>query len=143
MLKHPIVVDGQVQVRGPQGSERTAIRDLEECHFVMDEHRISGLFQGFFNNKMTLLVFMIQSARFRSDSKLAQSACGFLSDVYRHMLEPNLQRKYHLVFLWLRKFIMKLPNVTNGQRNKALGFIQLLYDIFGIQLKSNIERGKS
>ena len=134
MIKNP-VADNQEQAKG------TAIRDLQERHFVLDEHKICGLFHGYFNNKMTLLVFMIQSSRSRSDNKLAQSACGFLNDVFHHMLEPNLQRKYHLVFLWFRKFIMKLPNVTTSQRNKALGFIRLLYDVFGIQLKSNIGGG--
>ncbi len=140
MLKHPVAADGQARANGAQDSEGTAIRDPRECHFVMDERRISGLFRSFFNNKMTLLVFMIQSARFGPNSRLANSACGFLNDLYHHMLEPDLQRRYHLVFLWLRKFIMKLPNVTNGQRNKALGFIRALYDIFGIRLKSDIER---
>lgn len=162
MLKHPVAIDIERQEAG------TAIPDLsspplkntvgrtgpdnlrllpngdqglpERC-FVLDEHRICGLFKGYFNNKMTLLIFMIQSARFGSDPKLAQPACGFLNDLYHHMLEPGLQKKYHLVFLWLKKFILKLPHVTRGQQNKALGFIHTLYDIFGIPLKSNIERG--
>jgi len=112
----------------------TAIHDRLGCHPVVDEQHLSMLFHGYFNNKMTLLVFLIQIKRHRISEKTAQLACGFLDDMYRHMLPGGLQRKYRLVFLWLKKFFLKLPNVSAKQRGKAIGFIRSLYEIFGINL---------
>jgi len=57
-----------------------------------------------------------------------------LDDMYRHMLPDGLQRKYRLVFLWLKKFFLRLPDVTVKQRNKASQFIRSLYYVFGINL---------
>ena len=134
-----MVVDNQVQTKGPrsygpQGLEGTAIRDLQERSFVMDERKISQLFTGYFNNKMTLLVFLAQAKTRRLNEKSASLVCGFLDDMYRHMLPDGLQRKYRLVFLWLRKFFFKLPDVTAAQRSKAIAYIRSLYEVFGINL---------
>ena len=112
----------------------TAIHDQPGCYSALDEHQLSQLFKGYFNNKMTLLVFLTQVKSLRLNGKSAQSACGFLDDMYRHMLGDGLQKKYRLVFVWLRKFFLKLPDVSIEQRNKAIGFIRSLYEVFGIHL---------
>lgn len=143
MLKHPLVVDNQVQARSPrldrpQGPEGTAVRDLQEEQFRMDEHQISQLFRGYFNNKMTMLVFLIQAKQIKPDERLVGTVCGFLDDIFHHMFEDRLQKRYHLVFLWLKKFFHKLPNVSAGQKVKAVGFIRSLYDTFGFHFKTDI-----
>lgn len=133
------VFDKLLPVKGPIGLigvEGTAIRERLECHSVMGEQHLSMLFHGYFNNKMTLLVFLIQIKRHRLNEKSAQLACGFLDDMYRHMLPERLQKKYRLVFLWLKKFFLRLPDVTAEQRSKASRFIRSLYDVFGVNLNT-------
>ena len=116
------------------GAHGTAIQGHSERQSAMGEQHLSMLFRGYFNNKMTLLVFLIQTKRYRLEGRSAQLACGFLDDMYRHMLPEGLQRQYRLVFVWLKKFFMKLPDVSLEQRSKASRFIFSLYDAFGINL---------
>ena len=162
MLKNPVVVDNQIQARGsrahgPKGlegtarlenqarlapcgkyDERTAIPDLQERSFVVDEHKISQLFTSYFNNKMTLLLFLIQAQKVKPNPVLIGTVRGFLDDVFRHMLEDRLQKRYRLVFKWLKRFFEKLPDVSVYQRDKARDFIRAIYDAFGLHLKSDI-----
>ena len=45
--------------RAGQEVTGTAIRDLRERHLALEEQCLGQLFKGFFNNKMTVLVFLI------------------------------------------------------------------------------------
>ena len=132
MLKNPVVADRQVQEKG------TAIPDLRERSFVMDEHKISQLFVSYFNNKMTLLLFLIQAKNIKPNPVLAGTVNNFLDDIFRHMFEERLQKRYRLLFKWLKRFFEKLPDVSVYQRDKARDFIRAIYDAFGLHLKSDI-----
>lgn len=159
MLKNPVVVDNQLQARG------TAIRDLsrppleenkvggtgpinpvisngelglQELNFVMDEHKISQLFTGYFNNKMTLLLFLIQAKKVKPNPVLVGTVHAFLDDIFRHMFEGSLQKRYRRIFKWLKLFFEKLPDVSVYQRDKAKDFVRAIYDAFGLHLKSDI-----
>ena len=125
MLKNPGVVDNQVQAKG------TAIRDLRDRYLVEEEQMLGKLFIGYFNNKMAVLVFLAQAQRHRPDSKVISGMCFFLADLYHHMLADSKQKRYRRVFLWLKRFLQKLPNVRLDQRERAVRFIQELYDVFG------------
>jgi hypothetical protein len=160
MLKNPVAVDNQGQrVKGLQAyglkgtarlenqarlaplskfDRRAAIRGLQECHFVMDEHQLCELFRGYFNNKMTLLFLLVQLKNMKPNIRSVESVTTFLSDLYRHMLAGETQERYRLIFKWLMLFFRKLPDVSLGQRDKAKGFIRVIYDVFGLRLKPNI-----
>ena len=135
MLKNPVVVDNQVQAKG------TAIRDLRDRYLVEEEQMLGKLFIGYFNNKMAVLVFLAQAQRHRPDSKVTSGMCFFLEDLYHHMLADSKQKRYRKVFLWLKRFLQKLPNVRLDQRERAIRFIQELYDVFGLHLNSNLRGG--
>ena len=132
MLKNPVVVDNQVQARG------TAIQDLQERNFVMDERKISQLFTGYFNNKMTLLLFLIQAKKVKPNPVLVGTVHSFLDDMFRHMFEGSLQKRYRRIFKWLKLFFEKLPDVSVYQRDKAKDYVRAIYDAFGLHLKSDI-----
>jgi hypothetical protein len=132
MLKNPVVVDNQVQARG------TAIQDLQERNFVMDEHKISQLFTGYFNNKMTLLLFLIQAKKVKPNPVLVGTVHGFLDDMFRHMFEGSLQKRYKRIFKWLKLFFGKLPDVSVYQRDRAKEFVRAIYDAFGMHLKDDV-----
>ena len=132
MLKNPVVVDNQVQARG------TAIQDLQERNFVMDERKISQLFTGYFNNKMTLLLFLIQAKQVKPNPMLVGTVHTFLDDMFRHMFEGSLQKRYRRIFKWLKIFFGKLPDVSVYQRDRAKEFIRAIYDVMGLRLKDDV-----
>lgn len=132
MPKDLVVVDSRVQAR------RTAIHDRLKRHLAVDEHRISELFQGYINNKMTLLFFLIQTKNFGRNPKLAESSSRFLEDIYHHMLSAGPQKEHRWVFKWLKIFFRKLPNVSVAQRDKAKDFVLCVYDAMGLYLKTRI-----
>ena len=105
---------------------------------AVDDQIISRLFQGYFNNKMTLLLFLVQSRSLKPNPKLVESVLRFLNDLFHHMLAGGTQKQYRLIFKWLSLFFRKLPDVSLGQRDKAKGFIRVIYDAFGLCLKSDI-----
>jgi hypothetical protein len=162
MLKNPVVVEDQRQGKGsrskehqgPEGTARlahearlvprstfdggTAIPERQERSLVMDEHKISELFRSYFNNKMTLLLFLVQAKNVTPNPKLAETVRAFLDDLFRHMLEDRLQKRYRLIFKWLKRFFEMLPAVSVYQRDKAKDFIRAIYDAFGLHLKDDI-----
>ena len=124
--------------RAGQEVNGTAIRDLRERHLALEEQLLGRLFKAYFNNKMTLLIFLIQAKQHKPEARAVNGACCFLDDLYRHMLADSNQKRYRRVFLWLRRFVQKLPNVKALQRNRALDFVKALYQVFGINPKSEI-----
>ena len=132
MLKNPVVVENQEQGKG------AAIPVRQGRNFVVDDHQISRLFTGYFNNKMTLLLFLVQAKQLKPHSKLAATVRGFLDDLFHHMLEGPMQKRYRLTFKWLKLFFEKLPDVTVNQRDKAKEFIRAIYDAMGLHLKEDL-----
>ena len=122
--------------RAGQEVTGTAIRDLRERHLALEEQCLGQLFKGFFNNKMTVLIFLIQAKQHKPEARVVNGVCCFLDDLYHHMLADSKQKRYRRVFFWLKRFVQKLPNVKISQRGRALDFVQDLYDVFGIHPKS-------
>lgn len=127
---------------GKTGQEKgTAIRDLRDRYLVAEEQLLGRLFVGYFNNKMAVLVFLIQAQKHKPDTKVVSSLSLFLDDLFHHMLDGSKQGRYRRVFLWLKRFLWKLPNVRSDQRRRAGRFIQDLYGVFGVHLNSNLRGG--
>ncbi len=124
--------------RAGQEVNGTAIRGLRERHLALEEQLLGQLFKGFFNNKMTVLIFLIQVKQHKPEARVLNGVCCFLDDLYRHMLADSNQKRYRRVFLWLKRFVQKLPNVKVSQRSRALDFVRALYEVFGINPKTEI-----
>ena len=123
--------------RAGQEVNGTAIRDLRGSHPVL-EPSLGQLFQGYFNNKMTVLIFLIQVKQHKPEAGVINGVCCFLDDLYHHMLADSKQKRFRRVFIWLKRFVHKLPNVKSRQRGRAVDFVQALYKVFEINLKSLI-----
>lgn len=108
---------------------------------AMENPSLARLFKAFFNNKMTVLIFLCYSVRHAPAEAHLNSISCFLDDLYRHMLEGDIQRRYRRKFIWLKGFIRKLPDVRLSQRGTALQLIQSLYNIFGIELRNDFKGG--
>lgn len=135
MIKNPVVSDNQEQANG------TAIRSLQDRYLVTEEQLLGKLFIGYFNNKMAVLVFLIQAHIHNPDSEVISSMCFFLDDLFHHMLADTEQKRYRRVFLWLKRFLQKLPRVRIDQRERAVQYIQDLYAVFGCHLNSSLRGG--
>ena len=127
-----------IKERAGQEVNGTAIRGLRERHLALEEQLLGQLFKGFFNNKMTVLIFLIQVKQHKPEARVLNGVCCFLDDLYRHMLADSNQKRYRRVFLWLKRFVQKLPNVKVSQRSRALDFVRALYEVFGINPKTEI-----
>ena len=124
--------------RAGQEVNGTAIRGLRERHLALEEQLLGQLFKGFFNNKMTVLVFLIQAKQHKPEAGVINGVCCFLDDLYHHMLADSKQKRYRRIFFWLKRFVRKLPNVKTSQRNSAIDFVQDLYGVYGIHPQSKI-----
>ena len=135
MIKNPVVSDNQEQANG------TAIRSLQDRYLVAEEQLLGRLFVCYFNNKMAVLVFLIQIQSHKPEKSVIRGMNYFFDDLYHHLLEGSKQRRYRRMFLWLKRFLGKLPNVRLDQRRSAVYFVQELYDVFGVHLNSSL-RGR-
>ena len=127
-----------IKERAGQEVNGTAIRGLRERHLALEEQLLGQLFKGFFNNKMTVLVFLIQAKQHKPEAGVIDGVCCFLDDLYHHMLADSKQKRYRRIFFWLKRFVRKLPNVKTSQRNSAIDFVQDLYGVYGIHPQSKI-----
>ena len=125
--------------RAGQEVNGTAIHGLRERHLAFEEQLLGQLFKGYFNNKMTVLVFLIQAKQHKPEAGVVNGVCCFLDDLYHHMLADSKQKQYRRVFIWLKKFVQKLPSVKTSQRSTAVNFVKALYDVFGITPKTEIK----
>ncbi len=160
MLKNPVVVENHeaskgtairapvlppikksmVGRAGPDNRHFSSKRDqgLQERDYVMDERKISELFAGYFHNKMTLLLFLVQAKQLKPNPVLISTVHNFLSDLFRHMLDERLQKRYRLLFKWLMRFFERLPAVSVAQRDTAKEYIRAIYDALGLHLKEDL-----
>lgn len=120
------------------------VRESERADRISDGIRenlaLVRLFKAFFNNKMTVLIFLCRSGFYTPTEASLSGICYFLDDLYRHMLDGNVQRQYRRKFMWFKGFLRKLPYVRPSQRNTALRLIHSLYDCFGISFPLERER---
>ncbi|MFH0985260.1 MAG: hypothetical protein V1882_06955 [Candidatus Omnitrophota bacterium] len=124
--------------RAGQEVKGTAIRGPRDRHLVSKEQLLGQLFKRYFNNKMTTLIFLIQVKQHKPETGDINGVCCFLDDLYRHMLAGSMQKRYRRVFVWLKRFFQKIPNVKTSHRGRAIGFMQSLYEVFDINPKSEI-----
>lgn len=110
-------------------------RRRSQNYYPLGEESALTLFQGYFNNKMTVMLLRLQKRNAEPDAQMSLRAVIFLDDLYRHMLKSELQRNYRRIFIWLKKFYNAYPNVKPDQKRKAYEYIKLVYKIFGLELK--------
>ena len=125
--------------RAGQEVNGTAIHGLRERHLAFEEQWLGRLFKGYFNSKLMVLVFLIQAKQHKPEAGVVNGVCCFLDDLYHHMLADSKRKRYRRVFLWLKRFVQKLPNVKTSQRDRALDFVQALYEAVGIDPKPEIK----
>ncbi len=131
MLKHPVVIDDQDQ------EKRTTVPGLRARVSTRAEQPADPSFAAYFNNKMTLLLFLVQAQKVKPNPALVTTVQSFLDEMFCRLGERPRHR-YRRMFQWLARFFRKLPDVTVYQRDRAKDFIRAVYDAFGLYLKNEI-----
>ena len=93
------------------------------------------IFKAYFNNKMTVILLLLQKRRVEPDSYSAMRAVIFFDDLYHHMLSREYQKDYRRVFQWLRLFFKRFPYVKPVQKSKAAEYLKIVYQLFGMELR--------
>ncbi len=105
------------------------------CAAKLNDESARDIFKAYFNNKMTVILLLLQKRRVEPDSYSSLRAVLFFDDLYHHMLPSEYQRDYGKAFKWLRLFFKRFPYVKVSQRKKALVYMQIVYQLFGMELK--------
>lgn len=132
MLKHPEATEKQSQ------NQWAAIPGVRSRFLAIEEQMLGKLFTGYFNSKMAVLVFLIQTRRHKPDLEIVSGMCFFLDDLYHHILDDSKRERYRRLFLWFKHFLQKLPYVQDTQRGRAIYFVRFLYHVLGFRLGSNL-----
>ncbi len=96
------------------------------------------LFKAYFNNKMTVILCLLQKRKPEPDSLASMRSVIFFDDLYHHMLRSEYQVEYARVFQWLRLFFKRFPYVSPIQKRKAIEYTKIVYQLFGMKLNINI-----
>lgn len=105
---------------------------------ALEEETACTIFKAYFNNKMTVALFLLQKKTHEQELLAALRTQIFFDDLFHHMLKREYQKKYHRVFQWLKLFFRRFPYVKPVQKRKAIEYIGLVYRLVGIQFNLNI-----
>jgi len=100
---------------------------------------LEPLFWAYFNNKMMILLMMIENPILTKSALSVEKQKIFLHDLYHHFLPSKMERKYHRAFQWLHLFLDRYPDVTSRLIQRAIRMIAIIYEGFGLKLEKNIE----
>lgn len=101
--------------------------------------KLNELFLGYFNNRMTVLLMMIEHPEIARAMNNVARQRFFLEDLYHHFLPPHTRPKYFRAFEWLFLFLKRYPFVGPRKIYRALQMVGLIYEAFGLELPSRIE----
>lgn len=121
------------QITGLQFSYKPRLKPVQEAE--LNDQSARDIFKAYFNNKMTVILLLLQKRRVEPDSYGSLRAVLFFDDLYHHMLSSAHQRDYRNAFKWLRLFFKRFPYVKMLQRKKALAYMKIVYQLFGMELK--------
>ena len=109
---------------------------------VIARGKLPELFQAYFNNRMMILLMMIEHPEISRDVLSVERQRFFLHDLYHHFLPPHCELKYRRAFEWLFGFLDRFPRVTPQRIYQALQKVHLIYEVFGFELPRRMESGR-
>ncbi len=101
-----------------------------------------GLLKGWFNNKMTVVIFRIQYAHVWAKKTTpvdVREQLIFLNDIQHHYSrQGNGQNAYHNATKWLKAFFHVYPKrITPERSGKAWKMVRTVYEGFGLRFPFN------
>lgn len=107
---------------------------------VEKRERLENLFKAYFNNKMMILLMIIENPSFAKCQYAIEKQKYFLDDIYRHFFDGALCRHYHWAFRWLFAFLDIYPNWSPDKRVRAVEMISHIYTSLGFDFKYSVCR---
>ena len=101
--------------------------------------KLNELFQAYFNNRMMVLLMMIEHPGISRQALSVERQRFFLEDLYHHFLPPDCETKYRRAFEWLFRFLKLYPHVGPNRIYRGIQMVGLIYEAFGLRLSRRIE----
>ncbi|GEM_PF-1947399 len=101
--------------------------------------KLKELFQAYFNNRMMVLLMMIEHPGINRQPQSIERQRFFLEDLYHHFLPPHCEAKYRRAFEWLFGFLKRYPDVKPHRIYRGIQMVGLIYEAFGLELPKRIE----
>lgn len=124
---------GEAGVKGNDVVYRPRLKPVRIAE--LNDQSARDIFKAYFNNKMTVILLLLQKRRVEPDSYSSLRAVLFFDDLYHHMLSSTHQRDYGKAFKWLCLFFKRFPYVKASQRKKVLAYMKIVYQLFGMELR--------
>jgi len=101
--------------------------------------RLEELFRAYFNNRMMVLLMMIEHPEISRQVLSIERQRFFLDDLYHHFLPSGCPSKYRRAFEWLFRFLDVFPDITPLRIYQAIRKVELVYEVFGLKLPRRAE----
>lgn len=92
--------------------------------------RVEGLFKGWLNNRMAVLLMYVQSRKTR-DPRCIDRVIFFLEDLRHHYMPVNIDDSVTEAFDYMHNYFMDYPAVSQDQSDKAIEMINRIYVALG------------
>lgn len=119
------------------GRKNQEAGESKKRHPSKDE--LYNLFKAYFNNRMTVLLMMIEHPEISRDVLSVERQKFFLKDLYHHLLPSPCPVKYRRAFQWLFRFLDAFPKVSPWRIYLAIEMVGIIYDAFGLELPKRME----
>lgn len=114
------------------GRNRTSIGLVKNPGLQIDS-KIKDLFQGWFNNRMMVILMAIQHIR-AMDPKMKIGVELFLHDVEHHFTSPHGPEAVRHAFRYLKDYFSLYPVVEVAESEKAIEMVGRIYEALGMEL---------
>lgn len=92
----------------------------------------SGLFRGWFNNRMTVVLMVLQNPSFRPPQTM-QRIEFFLEEVEHHFVDAYAPKSIRNAFRYLKRYFRIYPNVTESHCRCAIQMVGRIYQALGMK----------
>ncbi|MBI2166762.1 MAG: hypothetical protein HYU34_00800 [Candidatus Omnitrophica bacterium] len=106
------------------------------------ERELADLFRAYFNNRMMVLLMMIEHPEISREVLSLERQKFFLNDLYHHFLPSRCASKYRRAFEWLFHFLEVFPDVTPRRIYQALKMVGWIYEGFGMEPPRRMEAAR-
>ncbi len=114
------------------------LEDKKSANKAVFSRDFETLFQAYFNNKMMVLLMMIEHPMIARDAISIERQKLFLHDLYHHFLPSHMPSRYHHAFRWLELFFEKFPDIGPAKIHRATQMVALIYEAFGMRLEPRL-----
>ena len=92
----------------------------------------NGLFRGWFNNHMTIVLLALQNPRLRTSETIYRIRF-FLQDIEHHFVDSHAPKSTRDSFRYLKRYFCIYPVVTESHCRRAIEMVGRIYQVLGLK----------